>query len=158
MRQAITLLAALLVLSGCSHKTTVSNDGTTVTTNGDNQTVTVQGKEGTVTAGKGAVDTAKLGLPIYPGADASQNAGWSGQSKEGSGAMAVLTTKDSFDKVYQWYKSQMPAGSEKMHMTADSGSSAVFQIGKEGDKETKSVTISGEKDTTTIMLASGTKN
>ena len=158
MRQATILLAALLVLSGCSHKVTVDSNGTTVTTSGDNQTVTVQGKEGTVTAGKGAVDTAKLGLPIYPGADASQNAGWSGQSKEGSGAMAVMTTKDSFDKVYAWYKSQMPAGSEKMHMTGESGSSAVFQVGKEGDKEQKAVTITGEKDTTTIMLTSGTKS
>jgi hypothetical protein len=159
MRQATILLAALLVLSGCSHKVTVDSNGTTVTTSGtgDNQTVTVQGKEGTVVAGKGAVDTAKIGLPVYPGANAGDNVGYSGSSAQGSGAMAVLTTTDSFDKVYEWYKSQMPAGSEKMHMTADTGSTAMFQIGKDTDKEQKTVTISGEKDKTTIMLASGTK-
>lgn len=157
MRRVYIALIAAGLLAGCSHKVTVSNDGSTVTTSGDNQTVTINSDKGTVVAGKGAVDAAKMGLPVYPGADASQNTGWSGTSKEGTGAVAVLTTKDSFDKVYEWYKGQLPAGSEKLKTTSDSGSMAMFQIGKEGDKQQKVVEITGSKDTTTIMLSSGTK-
>lgn len=156
MRQVLLALAAVAILAGCtSHKTTVSSDGSTVTTSGDNQTVTIQGKEGTVVAGKGAVDLAKLGLPVYPRANASDNAGWSASTKEGSGAIAIMTTTDSFDKVYEWYKSQLPAGSEKVKTSGESGSMAMFQLGKDSDKLKKVVEITGAKDSTTIMLSSG---
>ena len=158
MRQVLLALAAVAILAGCtSHKTTVSSDGSTVTTSGDNQTVTIEGKEGTVVAGKGAVDVSKLGVPVYPGANASDNAGWSASNKEGTGAVAVLTTKDSFDKVYAWYKSQLPAGSEKAKTSGDTGSMAMFQLGNEGDKLKKVVEITGDKDSTTIMLSSGSE-
>ena len=160
MRNALLTLVAIAVFAtACtSHKVTVDSNGTTVTTSGDNQTVTVQSSGGSVTVGKNVVDATKLGLPVYPGADASQNTGWTGSGKEGSGTVAMLTTKDTFDKVYDWYKSQMPAGSEKLKTTSDSGSMAMFQIGKEGDKEQKVVTITGEKDATNIMLTVGSKN
>lgn len=159
MRRLLLPLVAIAVLAAaCSHKVTVDSNGTTVTSSDDNQTVTVQGKEGTAVVGKGAVDAAKLGLPVYPGANASDNAGYAGTSSQGSTATVVMTTKDSFDKVYDWYKSQMPTGSEKMKTTADTGSMAVFQVGKEGDTQQKVVTITSDKDSTTIMLATGTKN
>jgi hypothetical protein len=159
MRKIICTLiaiAAFAALSGCSHKVTTSN-GSTVTTSGDNQTVTIEGNGGKVVAGKGAVDVAKLGMPIYPGADASDNAGWSGQSKEGAGAMAVMKTKDPFDKVYAWYQHQLPAGAEQIHTTSGGSSMAVFKIGKDSDKEQKSITISSDSEGTSIMLVSGTK-
>jgi hypothetical protein len=159
MRPLLFALALAALLAGCtSHKTTVDSNGTTVTTSGDNQTVTVQGKEGTAVAGKNAVDVAKLGLPVYPGANPSENVGYAGSNAQGSGAMVVLTTKDGFDKVYGWYKGQMPAGSEKMKTSSDTGSMAVFQIGKESDKTQKVVTITSGTDSTSIMLTSGTKN
>lgn len=158
MRNAFMAILTVVLLTGCSgHKVTASNNGTTVTSSGDNQTVTVQTKEGTVVAGKGAVDVAKLGLPIYPGAVQNENAGFSGQGAAGTSAMTTLTTKDSFDKVYEWYKAQLPAGSEKVKTTSDSGSMAMFQVGKEGDKEQKAIEIMGAKDQTTILLTVGTK-
>ena len=81
-----------------------------------------------------------------------------GTSQEGTGAMMVLKTSDAFDKVYAWYKSQMPAGSAQMQSTNGDTSVAEFQIGKETDKEQKSVTITSDKDGTSIMLISGSKN
>jgi len=161
MRKALVALAAIAVLAGCtSHKTTVSSDGTTVQTNGtgDNQTVTVQGNGGSVTTGKNAVDPAKLGLPVYPGANQDQGSSMSGTGQQGSGAIVVLKSSDSFDKVYGWYKQQMPAGSQQMESTSGDSSVAEFQIGKSTDKEQKSVTITSGSDGTSIMLISGTKN
>jgi hypothetical protein len=159
MRPIVAALITIALLAGCSHKTTVTtSDGTTVTSSGDNQTVTVQGQEGTVVTGKGAVDLAKIGLPVYPGAVQTENTGYSSTNKEGSGAMALATTPDSFDKVYAWYQKQMPAGSEQVHMSTEAGSMAMFQTGKESDKTQKTVTITAGKDSTTIMLATGSKN
>jgi hypothetical protein len=97
----------------------------------------------------------KLGLPIYPGAVAAENGGYSASGKEGTSQMAVLTTTDSFDKVYDWYKARMPAGSEQMKVSSGSGSVATFVIGKQGDKEQKTVEITSDKDKTSIMLGSG---
>jgi len=161
MRQALLVLAAVAVLAGCtSHKTTASSDGTTVTTSGtgDNQTVTVQGNGGSFTSGKNAVDPAKLGLPVYPGATTGEGGAMAGQSQQGSGAMVILKSTDSFDKVYAWYKAQMPAGSQQMESTSGDSSVAEFAVGKEGDKDQKSVTITSGTDGTSIMLISSSKN
>ena len=156
----VAFAVAALLAAGCtSHKTTVDSNGTTVTTSGDNsdQTVTVQSKEGTAVAGKGAVDAAnaKLGLPVYPGA--SPTTGYTGTNGQGnSGALVELTTKDGFDKVYAWYQSQLPAGSERAKTSSASGEMAIFEVGKEGDKTQKVVTIMSTSDGTTIQLAGGT--
>jgi len=151
-------LAAVLV-AGCSgHKQTyVTQQGTTtVETNNNNQTVTVNSKEGTSTYGKGAVDPAKLGIPVYPGATTTEG-GISGKTAQGAGEIVALSTKDPFDKVYAWYQQHMPAGSEGMHMSNAGSSVATFKIGKENDKEQRSVMISSEKDKTSILLSHSVK-
>ena len=164
MRHALmALIFAAALVCGCTgHKVTVDSNGTTVTTSGDNadQTVTVQSKEGSAVVGKGAVDAANaaVGLPVYPGANASQTTAYTGTNTQngGSGAAIQLSTKDTFDKVYSWYKGQLPAGSERMKTSSGNGEMAVFQVGKEGDKTQKVVTIMGTTDGTTIQLMSGT--
>jgi hypothetical protein len=72
--------------------------------------------------------------------------------------MTTMTTSDSFDKVYDWYKGQLPNGSDKLKMTQGSTSSAEFEIGGEnkGDAQTV-VTISGQTDKTTILIVKGVK-
>jgi hypothetical protein len=47
----------------------------------------------------------------------------------------------------------MPSGSEAMHMTSGTGSVASFQVGKNTDKEQRSVMITGAKDKTSILLS-----
>ncbi len=87
-------------------------------------------------------------IPSYPGA-ATQASGSSsnmGQSATG----AVMTTDDSFDKVYAWYQQHMPAGAEKSHVTAPI-QSAVFTIGDPGTDQTSlTITTSGAKTMITI--------
>jgi len=62
----------------------------------------------------------------------------------------VMTTDDSFDKVYTWYQQNMPAGSEKSHVTAPV-ESAVFTMGQPGQAQTSvTLTTSGGKTMITI--------
>jgi hypothetical protein len=68
-----------------------------------------------------------------------------------SAAGKVMTTADSFDKVYAWYQKNMPAGSEKAHTTTPV-QSAVFMLGEPG-KDQKSVTISVAGGKTMISIA-----
>jgi hypothetical protein len=159
MRTLLCSIAIAAVLAGCSHRQTIetSNGPATVTESNDKQTVTVQGKQGTAVIGKGAVDAAKIGLPVYPGAVNAENAGYAATTKEGSGQMVVMTTPDPFDKVYAWYKVHMPAGAESMHTMSDKGSIAIFTIGKPTDKEQKVVSITTSNARTSIMLSSSTK-
>ena len=63
----------------------------------------------------------------------------------------VMSTDDSFDKVYAWYQQHMPAGSEKSHVTSPV-ESAVFMLGETG-KDQQSVTISTQGSKTMISIA-----
>ena len=96
-------------------------------------------------AGSGTTDD-KTGLPIYPGATSSAS-GANGSGQAGT----VLTTDDSFDKVYAWYKDHMPAGSEKAKLSAGGMSSATFQTAGDSGKQVVAITSQGGK--TTISLA-----
>lgn len=160
MRKIFCAIVLIAAIAGCTnHKVTEAN-GTTVTTSGtgDNQTVTVQASGGTVTAGKNAVDPAKLGLPVYPGATTDVGNAMSGTTAQGSGALVSLKTSDAFDKVYGWYKAHMPANAETMESTSGGTSVGSFVEGKSSDKEQKSVTITSSAEGTTITLVSATKN
>jgi hypothetical protein len=68
-----------------------------------------------------------------------------------SAAGQVMSTTDSFDKVYAWYQKNMPAGSEKAHSTTPV-ESAVFMLGEAG-KDQQSVTISVSGGKTMITVA-----
>ncbi len=154
-----TLLATLALVSCSSKKTIQTQQGTTtVETNALHNTVKVSNKEGTAIIGKGAVDPAALGLPLYPGAIQSETGGMAASTSEGTSHVVSLTTKDPFDQVYQWYKGHMPTGSEQVHMEVAGGSIATFLVGKPNDKEQKTVQIQSSKDTTTILLSHVTKS
>lgn len=158
MRTVLVACAAVVLLAGCTHRQTftTSQGATTVESNGASKSVTITTKEGTTTISAN-VDLAKLGLPVYPGATQNQG-GISGTTAQSSGEVVALSTSDSFDKVYAWYRAHMPAGSEGMHMSSPTGSIATFQIGKDGDKEQRSVMITGEKDKTSILLSHNLKH
>ncbi|HYK54588.1 MAG TPA: hypothetical protein VEV38_13775 [Candidatus Eremiobacteraceae bacterium] len=160
MRKVFGAILLIAAIAGCtSHKVTEAN-GTTVTTNGtgDNQTVTVQASGGTITAGKNAVDPSKVGLPVYPGATADESGAMAGSNAQGSSALVSLKTADSFDKVYGWYKSHLPANAQTMESTSGGTSVGSFVEGTSSDKEQKSVTITTSSDGTTITLMRATKN
>ncbi|MGB6521989.1 MAG: hypothetical protein WBE83_09475 [Candidatus Cybelea sp.] len=76
-------------------------------------------------------------LPDYPGA-----------ATDSSG---ILLTGDSFERVYNWYKRNLPAGSERSHTTTPV-ESAVFVTGAQNSDE-KSVTLTFEGDKTMIIIS-----
>jgi hypothetical protein len=154
------LLAAIaaLALAGCSHKVDVQTSQGSVSVDQSNGSTTIKSKSGEVSIGKSSVDPASLGLPVYPGATQSNdNSSVSiNDTSKGEGAqVVVLTTADPFDKVYDYYKGQLPSGSEKMKVETGGSSVAQFQIGT--DKDQKVVMITGAKDKTTIELTHQTK-
>jgi hypothetical protein len=151
----IFALAAIVALAACSsHKATTvtTTDGSaTVTTSQDDKTVTVQTKEGTTAVGQ-SVDASKLGAPVYPGAQANQQGSITTNTGKGTTVIASFKTADPFDKVYGFYKAQLPAGSEKMKMASGNGSVASFQTGDEGGPDQVSVQVSSEQSNETAIL------
>ncbi|MDE2481403.1 MAG: hypothetical protein KGN02_04345 [bacterium] len=150
------VFGAIVALAACSHKATVmtSEGPASVSQSDDGKSMTVTTKDGTVSIDK-AVDASTLGAPVYPGATSAGSL--SGTTEKGTGALATYTTKDSFDKVYAFYKSKLPAGSEKMKMATGDSQMAVFQVGADSAPEQTSVTVNAENGETTIQIAHGTK-
>ena len=157
-RTSLLAAAAAFALVGCSHKVEVQTGQGSVSVDQSNGSTTIKSKSGEVSIGKSSVDPASLGLPVYPGATQSNdNSSVSiNDTSKGEGAQfVVLTTADPFDKVYDYYKGQLPSGSEKMKVETGGSSVAQFQIGT--DKDQKVVMITGAKDKTTIELTHQTK-
>lgn len=101
-------------------------------------------------------DPASLGIPVYPGAKAAEGGSIGSSDKNGSGQIVNLTSPDSFDTVYGWYKSQLPAGAEKTKTSVLGASTATFQVGPGDEKNGKFVTVSSTgKGDTFITLSVG---
>lgn len=158
MTKSVTVALAVtiaLASSGCSssHKATIqtSSGAATVTTSQDDKTVTVQSSEGTVSIGQ-SVDAGKLGAPVYPGAQASQQGSITNISAKGNSIIAAFKTTDAFDKVYEYYKQQMPAGSEKTKISGANGSVAAFQVGDDNAADQVTVQVTTDKPNETDIL------
>ena len=156
----LCVVLALVATAGCGGKKTTTIGGTSVTTSDDDKTTTISGSGGSVTVGDKAVDLSKLGAPVYPGATQDADGGSvSVTTSEATTSTAVLKSTDPFDKVYDFYKAQMPAGSEKLKMSSGGSSTAMFQVGDSDAKETVAVTISAKDgEPTTISINHAVKN
>jgi len=81
------------------------------------------------------------GAPVYPGAREHFVHG-----------VARFSTVDRFDRVYAFYKRQMPLGSELLHVGEAGSSMACFRLDDEKDFEQTSVTITGKSNGTDILI------
>lgn len=149
---ALIAAMALVAVTGCSGKS--SNDqnssgstDTSATAAASTDAVSSPAAEMTATA---ASDAATGDVPSYPGATV-QVSGTTGSAGSGQTATGkVLSTTDSFDDVYKWYQKNLPAGSEKAHITTPI-ESAAFTIGS--GKNVTSVSISTASGKTMITIA-----
>jgi hypothetical protein len=149
----VAAVFAALMLGACSHKSTVETaNGTTVTTDSSDHSVTVQASGETVSVGA-SIDPSQLGVPVYPGATTAQGGTMTVTGAKG-GTLASFTTTDDFDKVYGFYKDHLPAGSEKMKMSAGDGSMAEFQT-TATDGSVTTVEIEGKTGKTAIIITHG---
>jgi hypothetical protein len=137
LKMSLVLVAATLVVTACASKSS-SNDQSQSTE------ATTAASSAATTTDNTAASTAPAGeAPAYPGA--TTQASGSNTSMGQSAAGTVMTTDDSFDKVYAWYQKNMPSGSEKSHTTAPV-ESAVFMVGDPGSGQTSvTITVSGNK-------------
>ena len=138
LSSSLLIAAAVLALTACNSKSSSSS-----TSDQSNVAATAAATE------VGNPQTTANEVPTYPGA-VTQASG-SSSNMMGSAAGKVLSTDDSFDKVYSWYQQNMPAGSEKSHVTAPV-QSAVFTIGEVGQGQT-SVTLTTQAGKTIITIA-----
>ena len=149
------ILSTAVALTACgSHRSTTiqtSSGNATVTTSQDNKSVTVQTKEGTTSIGQN-VDAKKLGAPIYPGAQVNEQGAITSSTDKGTSVMAGFKTTDPFEKVEAFYKQQLPAGSEKMNVTANDSSIASFQIGAGDASDQVAVQVTSSKAGETDIL------
>jgi hypothetical protein len=154
MRRLILATVVFLAVTACASKRTIVTSGgtTTVETNAMRNTVKVSNDRGTAVIGRGAVDPAALGLPIYPGAIQADTGGMAVKNASGSSHQVSLVTNDGFEQVYQWYKQRMPGGSEQTHLLVPGGSVASFEVGKLGDRDQRSVVITESGGKTAILL------
>ena len=143
LTSSLIIVAALVTVTACNSKSSSSSDQS-------NAAATSAASAAATEAPSGAATSSAAGeVPTYPGA-VTQASG-SSSNMGSSAAGQVMTTDDSFDKVYSWYQQNMPAGSEKSHVTAPV-ESAVFTIGQPGQGQT-SVTLTTSGGKTMISIA-----
>jgi hypothetical protein len=143
LKMSLVLVAAALAITACASKSSSSDQSSSAE-------ATTAASSAASTTDNSAATAAPAGeAPAYPGAvtEASGSNSSMGQTAAGT----VMTTDDSFDKVYAWYQKNMPAGSEKSHTTAPV-QSAVFMVGDPGSGQT-SVTITVSNGKTMITSA-----
>jgi hypothetical protein len=148
---ALVAVMAIVAATGCSGKN--SNDNSSST----DASATAAAAAGDAAASPSsamtataASDAASGDVPSYPGATV-QVSGTTGSAGSGQTATGkVLSTTDSFDDVYKWYQKNLPAGSEKAHITTPI-ESAAFTIGS--GKNVTSVSISTASGKTMITIA-----
>jgi hypothetical protein len=138
---SLAIVVAFVAITACNSKSSSSSDQS-------NAAATAAATEAGAAAASPSAPAAAGEAPSYPGA-VTQASG-SSSNMMGSAAGKVLMTDDSFDKVYTWYQQNMPAGSEKSHVTAPV-ESAVFTVGEPGKGQTSvTLTTSGGKTMITI--------
>jgi hypothetical protein len=182
---AAGIAGCLFILSGCGQKsstdTTSSTDARSTSTTVSTATgITIAaatsqapGSSATTTSatsttpsknGETLADLTPMGLPLYPNVFES---GWTGGSEllqtaaiAGKSTMRVgqMSSHDSFDAVYAWYRERMPSGSETAaaaasnHTTDDGDHMAIFEVGRSTDPGYQRVwVIRGKADNYTIV-------
>jgi hypothetical protein len=155
---SLVFVAAMFTITACNSKSSSSSDQSSASATSASDTTNAAATSPSDTSGSSATasspgtsdNSAAAGRepPSYPGAETQASGSSSNMGQSAAGK--VLTTDDSFDKVYQWYQQNMPAGSEKSHVTAPL-QSAVFTVGDPGKGQTSvTLTTSGGKTMITI--------
>lgn len=136
----LAALAVVLAVTGCGGGKSASSESDAVRSAGTSSASSSTSDS----AGKAVSE-----IPAYPGAETQAAGSSSNMGTDAAGK--VMSTADSFDKVYGWYEKQMPAGSERSHIDAPV-QSAVFTIG-EASSGQSSVTLTTQGGKTMITIA-----
>lgn len=146
---SLAVILAAFAVTGCTSKSSSSSSDQSSAT--ATAAATDSGSTDSSDNASSSSDAAGTQIPKYPGADTNASGSTTNGMNGGSAAGTVMSTSDSFDKVYAWYQQHMPAGSEKSHTTSPI-ESAVFTLGQAGSDQT-SVTITTSSGKTMITIA-----
>ena len=143
---SLVALAMALAITGCSGNKSASSDSSSDQSSASTSSASTgtTSSDSSSSAGKSVSD-----IPAYPGAVTDAQGSSSNMGRDAAGK--VMSTNDSFDKVYSWYQQKMPSGSEKSHTDAPV-QSAVFMIGDASTGQT-SVTLTSQSGKTMISIA-----
>jgi hypothetical protein len=160
-------LGAVLLLAACAGKSSNSTDNSAATTASaaspqasasaastgamNEATPGAMNAAGPTATAAGASSAAPQGpsnVPIYPGAVTQGSASYNGGAGSSGGSVqtAVMTTTDSFDKVYAFYQKNLPTAMEMMHTSTPPTPGAAFVVADPNDKG----------HATTVVIATGT--
>ncbi|MBV8197445.1 MAG: hypothetical protein JO263_04880 [Candidatus Eremiobacteraeota bacterium] len=142
---SLVALAVALAITGCNNSKSASQ------TSSDQSATSASSAPAANSGGdsSGGATTSGGEMPSYPGATVQASGTGSNMGTTATGK--VLTTGDSFDKVYAWYQHNTPAGSEKSHVESPV-QSAVFMVGDPSSGQ-NSVTITVQGGKTIITIA-----
>ena len=145
-------LALAAALAACTKSADTSSSGTATATAAASGAASASSAPAAAATSAlsfgGATLDDKTKLPLYPGAKTAS----SGAAANEAGT--VLTTADSFDKVYGWYKSKLPPEAEKAKIDTGGVSSATFETDVTGGKGTVAVTSQGGHTTISLVFTS----
>ena len=153
----LAIASIVLTLAACTGKSSSSSDqsssdqtSATATTGAEAtaaaSTDTAMNSEAT-TAPSAAAFSGKI--PDYPGATTrSSTSEASATTTHAYGR--VLETSDAFDKVYAFYQKNMPAGSERLHMTQPAPSALFAVVAPDRAQDSVAITVVHGKTVITI--------
>ena len=129
-RNAVLSLLAFMLASCASHKTVTASSSATA----------------------GVSPEATTAAPVYPGAHYESV---NGKAAYAGATIAIFTTHDSFARVYEFYREQLPKGSQTTKVVNPASSVAAFEIQDASSHEHTTVTISAKKGETDILIVHG---
>lgn len=167
MMKQLTILAALLALAACgskkSEKTITTADGSTIKIeqkdSEDGAKFTATSANGTATLTTGGAGQWPAGLtdyaPAYPGGEVG--ASFSGSSKDGAGGMVTFTTRDSPERVIEFYKARAAAAGLTDVSNMDINGAKMFGARDEKTGRSLSIQASLADGKTTAAITFGTE-
>lgn len=132
-------------------------DAVSIQANGkDGQgTVEVKSAEGTAVFGAGS-GRVPAWVPAYPGS--SPQGHFSKKGVEGESGSYSFRTKDSVEKVAQYYQDALKGAGFELNTAAAGGGTSVMSAKKDGDRKTVVLTLSGDGGETTASVVFAEKN
>jgi hypothetical protein len=156
---SLAIAAIAMSLAACTGKSSSSSDQSNSTaTSGAEATAAASSAEGTTaesSMGSSEASAAPAGgatngeIPSYPGAETQASGSTSSMTTQNASG-TVMSTSDSFDKVYAWYQKNMPTGSERAHITQPVPSAVFITVGPDKSQSSVSITTNGGKTVITI--------
>ncbi len=156
----LIVLIAAVSLGGCSRQQSVSTLGGSVkvTKVGSGaQSVEVQTETGSakVSTEQRTISEDELGVPVYPGStvEVSSEYQGAGEGEQEHSTHHILSTKDSFDKVYAFYKSNLKDVTQQMKQNMGDNQVAIFNTKrKDGAPVSVSITTDNEQKVVRIQV------